>query len=122
MCIRMCLNSYSEGIWRWHLSFLMLFAISTANNSCMYVFRHLINANAINLPQDHKTPRSTHTHLAHTRATHSQQITHNNNNNNNEYKAFTINLKPKCCPWGTATLCSFLSLACRRCAPNNFKY
>lgn len=60
----------------------MLFAISTANNSCIYVFRHLINANAINLPQDHKTQRGTHTHLAHTRATHSQQITHNNNNNN----------------------------------------
>lgn len=77
----MCLNSYFEGIWRWHLSFLMLFAISTANNSCIYVFRHLINANAINLPQDHKTQRGTHTHLAHTRATHSQQITHNNNNN-----------------------------------------
>lgn len=34
--------------------------------------------------------------------THVQPI-HNKSraHNNNKYKAFTINLKPKCCPWGT---------------------
>lgn len=61
ICIVVCLNSYFEGICSLHKYFLMLFAISTANNSCIYVFRHLINANAINLPQDHKTQRGTQT-------------------------------------------------------------